>query len=485
MEKGRVGSMENATHERFAARVNDHLPTPLPGVPLVRGATDPNNDPQWPTPHHLSQRNAASAMQRSARQARQEFLDGNRVQAAYKFGITTHYALDVMVPYGVDDPQHAYFEGEFDAADQRLDYGTETSAGLADAQVVQRAIRRIVAASSRRPVDREQRLRAAYGNLLRIGLAITQPAYPKRLLRHCRKAYNELVKQLQPELERYQQVLRAAVLEGLEGVCPDERPLTGGLWRRVMARHQALRRQGRSPALHLRLATLMAHRRFRARAGRAIDDAFQSQEHHDTFAAECAGLRRRYEERIESIAEHYETWDWFRVPWEEWEAKGEKACAVVFERAADLRQQLIEVETIRFREECLDQFEEYWRGGLSHRLALYLRAHRWARVLLPLLPALVVAPVLLLLWLKGAISPLATGIVLVTVAGAFGFYVETVLRDLEALTDYVESAAPTQPEEPTGETGRPPEEVEEATERAEAEKDTARRRAGGSPPPPG
>lgn len=431
--------MENATHERFAARVNDHLPTPLPGVPLARGATDPNNDPQWPTPHHLSQRNAASAMQRSARQARQEFLDGNRVQAAYQFGVTTHYALDVMVPYGENDPQHAYFEGEFDAADQRLDYGTETPAGLADAQVVQRAIRRIVAASSKRPVDREQRLRTAYANLLRIGVAITQPACPKRLQGHCRKAYNELVENLQPELQRYQQVLRSAVLEGLEEVSPDGKPLAGDLWRRITARHEALRRQGRNPALHLRLATLMARRRFRARAGRAIDEAFQSQEHHHTFAAECAGLRRQYEERIAAIADHYETWDWFRVPWDDWTEKGEKACAVVFEKADDLREELIEVETIRFRQECIDQFEEHWRGSLSHRLALYLRSHRWARVLLPLLPGLVLTPVFLLLWRGGVASPLVAGIVLAPVAAAVGLYTEMVLRDLRALSSYVGS----------------------------------------------
>ncbi|MFO7957559.1 MAG: zinc dependent phospholipase C family protein [Candidatus Brocadiia bacterium] len=471
--------MENATHERFAARVNDHMPAPLPGVPLVRGATDPNNDPQWPTPHHMSQRNAASAMQRSARQARQEFLDGNRVQAAYQFGVTTHYALDVMVPYGEDDPQHAYFEGEFDAADQRLDYGTETPAGLADAQVVQRAIRRIVAASSRRPVDRERRLRAAYANLLRIGVAITQPACPKRLQRHCRKAYNELVENLQPELQRYQDVLRSAVLEGLEEVSPDGKPLTGNLWRRVMARHEALCGQGRSPALHLRLATLMAHRRFRATAGRAIDDAFQSEGHHATFAAECAALRRQYEERIESIAEHYETWDWFRVPWDEWEEKGEKACEVVFQKAADLREQLIEVETVRFRDECLDQFEEHWRGSLSHRLTLHLRSHRWARVLLPLLPALVLIPVFLLLWWGGAASPLAAGIVLALVAAALGLYIGVVVRDLQVLTGYAESAAPTRAETPNGEAGRSREEAERAGERAKAGEDTARRRAEG------
>jgi len=472
--------MENDTHERFAARVNDHLPNALPSLPLMRGATDPNNDPQWPTPHHLSQRNAASAMQRSARQARREFLEGNRVQAAYQFGVTTHYALDVMVPYGENDPHHAYCEGEFDAADQRMDYTAETPAGLADAQVVQRAIQRIVAASSRRPFNREQRLQAAYTNLLRIGLAITQDPSPERLQRHCRKAYNELVKKLQPELKRYQEVLRAAVLEGLEEVSPDGKPLTSDLWRRVTAKHEALRRQGREPALHLRLTALIARRRFQARAVSVVDHAFQSRGHHATFAAACAGLRRQYEERIDAIANHYEMWDWFRVPWDDWVEKGEKAYAVLFEKAADLRQELVEVETVRFREECLGQFEHYWRGSLPHRLALYLRPRIWARVLLPLFPALVLAPVLLLLWLNGTVSGLTGAIVLVVATATLGIYIETMVHDLQALADHVDSAGPAEPEGKPANQGTLPERgAEGPSGRGKPHEDAAHRPAEG------
>jgi len=159
----------------------------------MHGAIAPDQSRWRGQRHHgLSAQNYASLIWRQVARARKRWLAGDKGQAAFRFGVASHFAADALVPAysaGVEEAKEA--QRAFEVVERSLVPPRVTRPNVAGKQVAVGAIADFL--NTARPVTERngeglklscrKRLALLYKCLLLLGFAVTEQEAPEQVLR--------------------------------------------------------------------------------------------------------------------------------------------------------------------------------------------------------------------------------------------------------------------------------------------------------------